>query len=126
MDVRFQDAGWAKKPGAEPFARGIRAKQRERVEGEAELRRALDGGEFRVAWETIGRDATEQREAMRRLRESAAYLSTVIETAPDAVVRMDESGTITDWNSAAGFLAALVHSATPSLPVSGVGERPYG
>jgi len=51
--------------------------------------------------ETIGRDATESRESVRRLQESEAYLSTVIETAPDAVIRMDESGVITDWNSAA-------------------------
>jgi PAS domain S-box-containing protein len=54
-----------------------------------------------VEMETIGSDTTQAREALRRLRESEAYLSTVIETAPDAVVRMDESGVITDWNTAA-------------------------
>ena len=80
------------------------------------LMRRVDGSEFWfsravhavseqdgrvVEMETIGRDATESRESVRRLQESEAYLSTVIETAPDAVIRMDESGVITDWNSAA-------------------------
>jgi PAS domain S-box-containing protein len=59
-----------------------------------------EDGEVDV-WESIGRDTTEHREATRRLRESEAYLRMVIETAPDAVVRMDEAGLITDWNSAA-------------------------
>jgi PAS domain S-box-containing protein len=85
------------------------------LEFESRMRRA-DGSEFWfsrtvhivredhgrvVVWETIGHDSTERREASRRLRESATYLSTVIETAPEAVVRMDESGAITDWNAAA-------------------------
>jgi PAS domain S-box-containing protein len=85
------------------------------LEFETRMRRA-DGAEFWfcrtvhavrqdndrvVVWETIGRDDTEPREARRRIRESATYLSTVIESAPEAVVRMDESGAITDWNAAA-------------------------
>ena len=59
-----------------------------------------EGGQV-VEMETIGRDVTHFIEAARKLKESEAYLSTVIETAPDAVVRMDEAGVITDWNSAA-------------------------
>ena len=54
-----------------------------------------------VLWETIGRDSTEDHEAMQRLRESEAYLTALIETGPDAVIRMDESGQVTGWNSAA-------------------------
>jgi PAS domain S-box-containing protein len=54
-----------------------------------------------IVWETIGRDTTDDVEAIRRLRESEASLRAVIETAPDAVVRIDGSGLITDWNSAA-------------------------
>ena len=59
-----------------------------------------EAGEVGV-WETIGRDNTERRQAAHALSEAATYLSTVIETAPDAVVRMDETGVINDWNAAA-------------------------
>jgi len=82
---------------------------------ECRMRRA-DGSEFWVSravhavrredgrvveMESIGWDTTERREAVRRVSDSEAYLSTVVETAPDAVVRVDETGTITDWNSEA-------------------------
>ncbi|MFN2465533.1 MAG: PAS domain S-box protein [Candidatus Dormibacteria bacterium] len=46
-------------------------------------------------------NAVHQARAARSLRESAEYLATVIDTAPDAMVRMDEAGVITDWNAAA-------------------------
>ena len=54
-----------------------------------------------MVWENIGHESTEPREAMLRVRESEAYLRTVIETAPDAVIGMDGGGLITDWNTAA-------------------------
>jgi PAS domain S-box-containing protein len=74
-----------------------------------------------VGWESIGRNSTEARDAMRRVRESETYLRAVIETAPDAVIGMDESGFITDWNSAAqetfGWMRAEVMGRSVSKTI---------
>jgi PAS domain S-box-containing protein len=49
----------------------------------------------------VGRDMTESRLAQESLRESEQLARGIIDTALDAFVQMDESGTIIDWNSQA-------------------------
>ena len=44
---------------------------------------------------------TESRLAQESLRESEQLARGIIDTALDAFVQMDESGTVTDWNSQA-------------------------
>ena len=49
----------------------------------------------------VGRDMTESRLAQETLRESEQLARGIVDTALDAFVQMDESGTISDWNSQA-------------------------
>ncbi|MBR1124790.1 PAS domain S-box protein [Bradyrhizobium lablabi] len=49
----------------------------------------------------VGRDMTESRLAQESLRESEQLARGIIDTALDAFVQMDETGTIIDWNSQA-------------------------
>jgi PAS domain S-box-containing protein len=49
----------------------------------------------------VGRDMTESRLAQESLRESEQLARGIIDTALDAFVQMDETGTIVDWNSQA-------------------------
>ncbi len=49
----------------------------------------------------VGRDMTESRLAQESLRESAELSHNIINTSLDAFVQMNETGTITDWNSQA-------------------------
>jgi len=49
----------------------------------------------------VGRDMTESRRAQETLRESEQLARGIIETALDAFVQMDESGSILNWNSQA-------------------------
>jgi PAS domain S-box-containing protein len=49
----------------------------------------------------VGRDMTESRLAQETLRESEQLARGIIDTALDAFVQMDESGTVSDWNSQA-------------------------
>jgi PAS domain S-box-containing protein len=49
----------------------------------------------------VGRDMTESRLAQESLRESEQLARGIIDTALDAFVQMDETGTITAWNSQA-------------------------
>ena len=49
----------------------------------------------------VGRDMTESRLAQESLRESAELSHGIINTSLDAFVQMNETGTITDWNSQA-------------------------
>jgi PAS domain S-box-containing protein len=49
----------------------------------------------------IGRDMTESNKARQELRESEQMARGIVDTALDAFVQMDESGTIVDWNSQA-------------------------
>ena len=49
----------------------------------------------------VGRDMTESRLAQETLRESEQLARSIIETALDAFVQIDESGTILNWNSQA-------------------------
>jgi PAS domain S-box-containing protein len=49
----------------------------------------------------IGRDMTESRRAQETLRESEQMARGIIDTALDAFVQIDESGTVSDWNSQA-------------------------
>ena len=49
----------------------------------------------------VGRDMTESRLAQETLRESEQLARGIIETALDAFVQMDESGSILNWNSQA-------------------------
>jgi PAS domain S-box-containing protein len=49
----------------------------------------------------IGRDMTDSRRAQETLRESEQLARGIIDTALDAFVQMDDSGTISDWNSQA-------------------------
>jgi PAS domain S-box-containing protein len=49
----------------------------------------------------IGRDMTESRKAQDALLESEQMARGIIDTALDAFVQMDETGTIVDWNSQA-------------------------
>jgi PAS domain S-box-containing protein len=49
----------------------------------------------------IGRDMTESRRAQETLRESEQLARGIIDTALDAFVQMDESGSILNWNSQA-------------------------
>ena len=46
----------------------------------------------------VGRDMTESRLAQESLRESEQLARGIIDTALDAFVQMDETGTVTDWN----------------------------
>ena len=50
---------------------------------------------------SVGRDMTESRLAQETLRESEQLARGIIETALDAFVQTDESGSILNWNSAA-------------------------
>ncbi len=49
----------------------------------------------------VGRDMTESRLAQETLRESEQLARGIVDTALDAFIQMDESGTISDWNSQA-------------------------
>ena len=49
----------------------------------------------------VGRDMTESRRAQESLRESVQLARGIIDTALDAFVQIDESGSILDWNSQA-------------------------
>jgi PAS domain S-box-containing protein len=49
----------------------------------------------------VGRDMTQSRLAQQFLRESAELSRGIINTSLDAFVQMNETGTITDWNSQA-------------------------
>ena len=49
----------------------------------------------------VGRDMTESRRAQETLRESEQLARGIIETALDAFVQIDESGSILNWNSQA-------------------------
>jgi PAS domain S-box-containing protein len=49
----------------------------------------------------VGRDMTESRKAQETLRESAELSRGIINTSLDAFIQMNDSGTITDWNSQA-------------------------
>ncbi|SDT22755.1 PAS domain S-box protein [Bradyrhizobium canariense] len=49
----------------------------------------------------IGRDMTESRQAQETLLESEQMARTIVETALDAFVQIDESGSIRNWNSQA-------------------------
>ncbi|HLZ04659.1 MAG TPA: PAS domain S-box protein [Bradyrhizobium sp.] len=49
----------------------------------------------------VGRDMTESRYAQETLRESAELSRGIINTSLDAFIQMNDSGTITDWNSQA-------------------------
>jgi PAS domain S-box-containing protein len=49
----------------------------------------------------IGRDMTESRKAQEELLESEQMARTIIDTALDAFVQMDERGVIVDWNTQA-------------------------
>jgi PAS domain S-box-containing protein len=49
----------------------------------------------------VGRDMTESRRAQETLRESEQLARGIIETALDAFVQVDESGSILNWNSQA-------------------------
>src|SRR5215475_584887 len=49
----------------------------------------------------IGRDMTESRKAQEELLESEQMARTIIDTALDAFVQMDEHGVIVDWNTQA-------------------------
>jgi PAS domain S-box-containing protein len=49
----------------------------------------------------VGRDMTESWLAQETLRESEQLARGIIDTALDAFVQMDESGTVSDWNSQA-------------------------
>ena len=49
----------------------------------------------------VGRDMTESRLAQETLRESEQLARGIIDTALDAFVQIDESGSILNWNSQA-------------------------
>jgi PAS domain S-box-containing protein len=49
----------------------------------------------------VGRDMTESRRAQETLRESEQLARGIVETALDAFVQIDESGSILNWNSQA-------------------------
>ena len=49
----------------------------------------------------IGRDMTQSALAQEALRESEQLARGIVDTALDAFVQMDESGTVSDWNSQA-------------------------
>ncbi len=49
----------------------------------------------------VGRDMTESRRAQETLRESEQLARGIIDTALDAFVQMDESGSVLNWNSQA-------------------------
>ena len=52
----------------------------------------------------VGRDMTESRLAQETLRESEQLARGIIDTALDAFVQIDESGSIRDWNSQAEMI----------------------
>src|SRR5262249_35261410 len=49
----------------------------------------------------IGRDMTESKKAQEELLESEQMARTIIDTALDAFVQMDENGVVVDWNTQA-------------------------
>ena len=57
----------------------------------------------------VGRDMTESRLAQETLRESEQLARGIVDTALDAFVQMDESGTISDWNSQAEKIFGWSH-----------------
>jgi PAS domain S-box-containing protein len=58
----------------------------------------------------VGRDMTESRRAQETLHESEQLARGIINTALDAFVQMDETGTISDWNSQAEKIFGWSHS----------------
>jgi PAS domain S-box-containing protein len=58
----------------------------------------------------VGRDMTEGLRAQQTLRESEQLARGIIDTALDAFVQMDESGTIADWNAQAEKIFGWSHS----------------
>jgi PAS domain S-box-containing protein len=58
----------------------------------------------------IARDMTESMLAQENLRESEQLARGIIETSLDAFVQMNETGTITDWNSQAEKLFGWSHN----------------
>jgi PAS domain S-box-containing protein len=92
-----------------------------------------------VVWETIGRDVTERREAMLRLRESQAYLSTaelelaesdgrlrsLLAGAPIAVTTLDRDGHFT-FVGGSVFSQVGVDPSSPFglLATEAFGDRP--
>ncbi|HKP22470.1 MAG TPA: PAS domain S-box protein, partial [Dongiaceae bacterium] len=74
---------------------------------------------WRCAWSEpvkryffVGRDMTESQLAQESLHESEQLARGIIDTALDAFVQMDESGTITDWNTQAEKIFGWSRSET--------------
>jgi PAS domain S-box-containing protein len=66
----------------------------------------------------VGRDMTESRLAQETLRESEQLARGIINTALDAFVQMDETGTITDWNSQAEKIFGWSHGEATGAKLS--------
>ena len=54
-----------------------------------------------TGWEGLIRDVSKRRLVEDRVRASEASLSSLVESAPDAILRLDENGVILSWNTRA-------------------------
>jgi PAS domain S-box-containing protein len=77
----------------------------------------------RVIW--VARDVTERRQAEDRLRESELRIRTILESAPDGVVSIDERGVIQWFNQAAAAMFGYAPEEAVGRNVSLLMPEPY-
>lgn len=72
----------------------------------------------------ITTDVTEERTALQALRESEGRYRAVIETATDAIITIDSSGTIITWNRAAEHIFGYTASEIEGQSLTKIIPRP--
>jgi PAS domain S-box-containing protein len=88
-DGRFEMEGWRVRKGGERFWANV------------VIDPIRDDTGRLVGFAKVTRDITERRKAEEALAESAALARGIIDTALDAFVQIDETGTVLEWNSQA-------------------------
>ena len=120
-----RDAVLAEEQGTFPLTPGRR--------DEAEYRMLTRSGECRwmrdaativatedgqLVWSGVLTDVTEQRQTLEQLEASEVRFRTVIETASDAFVSVDEGGLIVEWNRKAEELFGWSRAEALGLPLT--------